>query len=42
MGWDEDGEDEEVLASAVETSTLKFEITRSALPVNGSVPVWIA
>ena len=42
MGWAEDEEDEEVLASVVETSTLKFEMTRSALPVNGSVPVWIA
>ena len=40
--WDEDKEEEEVLVSVVETSTLKFEMTRSALPVNGSVPVWIA
>ena len=33
----------DVLASScVETSTLKFSMTRSALPVNGSVPVWIA
>ena len=29
-------------SSCVETSTLKLSMTRSALPVNGSVPVCIA
>ena len=31
-----------VASSCVETSTLKFSMTKSALPVNGSVPVWMA
>lgn len=35
-------EDVEVLVLPVETETSKFSIRRSAEPVNGSVPVWIA
>ena len=33
---------EELASSFVVTPTLKFVITRSAEPVNGSVPLWMA
>lgn len=31
-----------VISCSVETSTLKWVVTRSAVPVKGSVPAWMA